>query len=156
MIDHQKLLKVIRCTGRSGCNTNRCSYRKYGLVCFLACSDCKDVYAHIASFADETDSESNYNSLWQCGLYQLQNAETLLRQVFHVLLNNLDWLYHLWLLYYKKWNLHEDEIKKTIYSLFIICVTRSFTNSEKEIAKITNKVQLTIWICSTQYLLVNS
>ncbi|KAK3104357.1 hypothetical protein FSP39_000218 [Pinctada imbricata] len=36
-----KLLKIIRCTCKTNCDTRRCSCRKYGLCCTIGCAECK-------------------------------------------------------------------------------------------------------------------
>ncbi|CAH3187344.1 unnamed protein product [Porites lobata] len=37
------LLKVIRCTCKQGCDSRRCSCRKFGIPCSFACSECRGV-----------------------------------------------------------------------------------------------------------------
>lgn len=37
----QELLDIVRCNCKSGCNTARCTCRKNGLECSMACGDCK-------------------------------------------------------------------------------------------------------------------
>ena len=56
------LQSTLVCTCTSGCNTTKCSCGYYSLVCFLSCSDCKEVCANIASFPDEIDSKSYYEN----------------------------------------------------------------------------------------------
>ena len=40
---HENLLKVIRCTCKQGCNSRRCSCRKFEIPCSFACSECRGV-----------------------------------------------------------------------------------------------------------------
>ena len=39
----ERLLKMIRCSCKTNCDSKRCSCRKHGLDCTVACSDCKGV-----------------------------------------------------------------------------------------------------------------
>ena len=39
----EALLKVIRCSGRHDCDTRRCSCKKHGLECSVACGECKGI-----------------------------------------------------------------------------------------------------------------
>ena len=45
LIAPDRLLNIIRCTGKykSRCDTRRCTCRKHGLDCTVACSECKVV-----------------------------------------------------------------------------------------------------------------
>lgn len=39
----ERLLKVIRCGCKTNCDTKRCTCRRNGLQCTVACSDCKGI-----------------------------------------------------------------------------------------------------------------
>jgi len=39
----QKILEVVRCGCKSGCDTMRCSCRKHGIACASACSECRGI-----------------------------------------------------------------------------------------------------------------
>ena len=55
----QKLLEIIQCNCRSGCNTMRCSCRKHGMVCSMACSDCRGICANMGNTSEDMESESD-------------------------------------------------------------------------------------------------
>ena len=54
----EKILKVIRCTCKTGCSSLRCTCRKHGLRCSIVCSDCKGVCSNMMDVT-ETDSDSS-------------------------------------------------------------------------------------------------
>ena len=39
----EALLKVVRCTCKHDCDTQRCSFKKHGLDCSVACGECKGI-----------------------------------------------------------------------------------------------------------------
>jgi len=53
----QKILEVVRCGCKSGCDTMRCSCRKHGMTCASACSECRGVCNN--STLNDNDSESD-------------------------------------------------------------------------------------------------
>ena len=52
----QNLLEVVRCGCMSACDTMRCPYRKHGMTCSTAYSECRGVYANTPN---DIDSESD-------------------------------------------------------------------------------------------------
>ena len=54
----QKFLEVVRCGCKSGCITMRCSCRKHGMICTMACSECRGICANTPSDIDlEADQD---------------------------------------------------------------------------------------------------
>ena len=58
----ENLLKVVRCSCKTDCNSLRCSCRKHNLKCTIACthcrgSDCRNVIDAGVSIDDDTDEE---------------------------------------------------------------------------------------------------
>jgi len=53
------LLEAIRCKCKSGCITNRCGCRKYGLECSPACTECKGIQCS-NSTVQVADSDDDY------------------------------------------------------------------------------------------------
>ena len=53
-----KVLEMIRCGCKTGCYTLKCSCRKQGLECTMACSDCRGLCANSAT-ETESDSEND-------------------------------------------------------------------------------------------------
>ena len=57
----EELLKVIRCNCSSDCSSLRCSCRKRGLKCSLACGNCKGSGCQNASLISAPDDEYSTN-----------------------------------------------------------------------------------------------
>ncbi len=57
-----KLLKVIHCNCSKGCQTSRCSGRRYGLPCTAACGPCQTVNCDNPSNTQEIDNEDEDDS----------------------------------------------------------------------------------------------
>ena len=55
----EDLLKVIRCGCTADCGSLRCSCRKNGLKCTVACSDCKGLACQNASVSSISDDEED-------------------------------------------------------------------------------------------------
>jgi hypothetical protein len=53
----QEQLEVIQCGSKTGCYIFRCTCRKNGLDCSMACSECHGVCSNISLSAGDTDSE---------------------------------------------------------------------------------------------------
>ena len=51
----QSLLELVRCSCKSGCGTMSCKYRRQGLDCSLACSECKGVCINMSEQTLEED-----------------------------------------------------------------------------------------------------
>lgn len=58
-----KLLKVIHCNCSKGCQTSRCSCRRYGLPCTAACGPCQTDNCDNPSNTQEIDIEDEDDSL---------------------------------------------------------------------------------------------
>lgn len=54
----QDLLEIIRCNCKSGCHTMRCTCRKHGMECSMACGECRGVCSNMSTTASESDSDS--------------------------------------------------------------------------------------------------
>ena len=52
----ESLLKIIRCSCKTGCDTKRCTCRKNGLDCSLGCGECRGVNCTNVSRAIELDA----------------------------------------------------------------------------------------------------
>ena len=55
----QKLLGIIWCNCRSGCNTMQCSCQKHGMVWGMACSDYRGICANMGNTSEDMESESD-------------------------------------------------------------------------------------------------
>ncbi|CAG2214599.1 unnamed protein product [Mytilus edulis] len=53
-----KLLNIIRCKCKTNCDTRRCTCRKHGLECTIACSECK---GHLCTNAEKIVFEEDQN-----------------------------------------------------------------------------------------------
>ena len=51
--DH--LLKIIRCNCKANCDTKRCTCRKSGLDCSVACGECRGACSNFSQSAIEDD-----------------------------------------------------------------------------------------------------
>ena len=56
----QALLEVIRCSCKTGCSTMRCSCRKAGLDCSIACGECRGVCTNVTVSSDETIEDQTF------------------------------------------------------------------------------------------------
>lgn len=54
----QELLEIIRCNCKSGCHTMRCTCKKNGMDCSMACGECRGVCANLTTTTVESDSDS--------------------------------------------------------------------------------------------------
>ena len=52
----QELLEVIRCSCKTGCHTVRCTCKKNGMECTVACSECRGICANMST-CDASDNE---------------------------------------------------------------------------------------------------
>ena len=55
------LLEMIRCSCKTGCSTMRCSCRKAGRDCSLACGECRGVCANSTASCDETVDDLTFD-----------------------------------------------------------------------------------------------
>lgn len=59
---HELLLEMIRCNCKTDCNTQRCSCKKNGLECSVACGVCKGescLNSHVPDFDDELEDNND-------------------------------------------------------------------------------------------------
>jgi len=51
----ESLLKIVRCNCKTDCNSRRCTYRKMGLECSVACGECQGTSCSNSSAVEDED-----------------------------------------------------------------------------------------------------